>query len=58
MIANANRDKKVRPEPFEPLDFIFWNEHAAGESKPVLLADPEAQSNLLLRKMFPKKKTA
>lgn len=58
MLANINRDTKVRKEPFGALDFIHWNEHHRAEveeAKPVLLADPDAQSNLLLSMMFPKK---
>ncbi|MGY6256540.1 phage tail assembly protein T [Paraburkholderia caledonica] len=58
MLANINRDAKVRKEPFGPLDFMTWNEHAqreAEEAKPVLLDDADAQSNLLLSMMFPNK---
>lgn len=58
MLANINRDAKVRKEPFGPLDFITWNEHAqqtATDVEPVLLDDPEAQSTLLLSMMFPSK---
>jgi hypothetical protein len=56
MIANVNRDSKVRSEPFSALDFMTWNEHAhadAVEAGPILLDDPEAQSELLLTMMFP-----
>jgi hypothetical protein len=56
MLANINRDARVRREPFEALDFIPWNEvHAsANESaEPVLLQDADAQSDLLFSKMFP-----
>lgn len=58
MIANVNRDSKVRSEPFGALDFVPWNEHArsdAADSSPILLDDPEAQSQLLLTMMFPNK---
>jgi hypothetical protein len=60
MLANINRDQKVRKEPFGPLDFMTWNElahDAAAEPKPVLLDDPDAQSELLLTMMFPNKAT-
>lgn len=55
MIANVNRNEKVRKEPFGALDFIPWNEFAAEAEnpEPILLDDPEAQSNLILSKMFP-----
>ncbi len=58
MIANVNRDTKVRREPFTALDFIPWNELARNserEGEPILLDDPEAQSKLLLSMMFPSK---
>ncbi|MDR8400113.1 hypothetical protein NE850_27770 [Paraburkholderia sp. USG1] len=58
MLANINRDSKVKREPFGTLDFIPWNEvHQveADEVKPVLLDDPDAQSELLLSMMFPNK---
>ncbi|VVE49412.1 hypothetical protein PTE31013_04631 [Pandoraea terrigena] len=56
VVANVNRDTKVRREPFGALDFMHWNEYhrvAVEKSKPVLLDDPDAQSNLLLSMMFP-----
>jgi len=58
MLANINRDTKVRSEPFGPLDFITWNELHQMETedvKPVLLDDPDAQANLVLSMMFPNK---
>lgn len=57
-IANANRNSKVRKEPYGPLDFMTWNElgHPETErSEPILLADPVAQSNLLRSMVFPKR---
>lgn len=58
MLANINRNTKVRSEPFGPLDFIDWSEAhrvEAEKAKPILFDDPEAQSNLLLSMMFPNK---
>lgn len=55
VIGNVNRNRKERKKPFTPLDFAPWNEYAqtAAEEKPVLLKDRDAQSNLILAKMFP-----
>jgi hypothetical protein len=56
MLANVNRNSKVKSESWGPLDFMTWNElHEveAEEAKPVLLDDPNAQSNLLMSMMFP-----
>ncbi|MFD1556034.1 hypothetical protein ACFSHT_10415 [Paraburkholderia silviterrae] len=58
MIANVHRDTKVRDKPFTALEMTPWNEHSrtgAAEPVPILLEDPEAQSNLLLTMMFPNK---
>lgn len=59
MIANSHRDTKVRPEPFGALDFIHWNEMRVEaeqqETEPILLDDPDAQTDLLFSVMFPKK---
>ena len=53
--ANANRDSKKRPQPFGPLDFVGWSEfHRDSEdSGPILLDDPEEQSMMLDRMLFP-----
>lgn len=54
MLANINRNEKVRREPFGALDFMTWNEtREVDEPEPILLDDPEAQSALLFSKMFP-----
>ena len=56
MLANINRNTKVRREPFGTLEFIPWNEvhEAANEpSVPILLDDPDAQAELLFSAMFP-----
>jgi hypothetical protein len=54
LLANTNRDRETRPEPFAPADFIHWGD-AAGqhiEAEPVLLDDPVAQSNLIKAQLF------
>nr|WP_175837101.1 hypothetical protein [Burkholderia anthina] len=56
MLANINRNTKVRRDPFGTLEFIPWNEvhEAANEPiTPILLDDPDAQSDLLFSTMFP-----
>jgi hypothetical protein len=57
MLANINRDVKVRRDPFDALDFIPWNEvrelREQAKNEPILLDDPDAQSELLFSKMFP-----
>jgi hypothetical protein len=58
MVANVNRNSKVKSEPWGALDFMTWNESHRSETeevKPVLLDDPDAQSNLVLSMMFPNK---
>lgn len=59
MLANIHRDEKVRSKPFDALHFTPWNElrkeQERAEAEPILLDDPDAQSELLLSMMFPKK---
>ncbi|WP_459252140.1 phage tail assembly protein T [Paraburkholderia sediminicola] len=58
MLANINRNAKVKGEPWGPLDFMTWNElnqAKAEEATAVLLDDPDAQSNLIFSMMFPSK---
>lgn len=57
LIANVHRDRQRHSEPFGNLDFIPWNEHcrASNAAEPILLDDPEAQSNLIDQMMFPKR---
>lgn len=58
MLANINMDTKKRKEPFGALDFITWNESRQMEVdaiKPVLLDDPEKQSELMISMLFPNK---
>lgn len=49
-IYNVNRDRKRLPEPFGPLDFTPWNDLSkkGQDEKPILMSDPEAQSNALM----------
>lgn len=56
VLANINRDPKVRPEPYQADDFIHWREtgQPVDDAEPVLLEDPVAQSNLIRAAMFGK----
>ena len=56
MLANVNRDSKVRPELYTADDFIYWRDtgKTSDEAVPVLLADPVAQGNLMRAVMFGK----
>lgn len=55
MIGNIHRDRKRQATPFGDLDFIPWNEfsRASRAAEPILLDDPESQSDLIARVMFP-----
>lgn len=57
MLGNIHRDRKQQADPFGDLDFIWWNVHRREPADviPVLLPDPEAQSNLIDQMMFPKR---
>lgn len=57
MVANVHRNERVRPEPFEALEFIPWNDHHAQrvDPEPILLPDKEAQSLLIETMMFPRR---
>ena len=57
MIANVNRDTEKRSEAYGPLHFTTWNDQrvADSEPEPILLDDPEAQSQLILMSMSPAK---
>ncbi|WP_425199362.1 phage tail assembly protein T [Paraburkholderia tuberum] len=57
MLANVNRNTKVRREPFDALDFIPWNDHHrdAETAEPLLLDDPEAHSAMIDRMLFPRR---
>jgi len=54
LLANLNRDSKIRPEPYKPEDFIHWRatSQVEEEAEPTLLEDPVAQSNLIRAAMF------
>jgi hypothetical protein len=51
-LANINRDSKSRPEPYKSSDFIGWRKFDQLSNKPELLADPQAQSELIMQKIF------
>ena len=54
VLANVNRDITRAPEPYKPTDFIYWHEANRNQAAHggVLLADPEAQSQLIKQKLF------
>ncbi|WP_211475035.1 hypothetical protein [Collimonas humicola] len=59
LLANINRNSKVRPEPFSATDFIAWWESSpagAASNEPVYLEDVKAQSDLIKAMMFGKTK--
>ncbi|MET3431434.1 hypothetical protein ABIC71_000912 [Herbaspirillum seropedicae] len=53
--ANAHRDPKHKPEPYQEHDFIRWGDLARrveSSNEPILLDDPEAQSALIKARIF------
>ncbi|WP_087686810.1 DUF4035 domain-containing protein [Pandoraea sp. PE-S2R-1] len=53
MLANINRDRAKRPEPFGLLDLLPWVEAAhAASNEPVLLDGSKAQSDLIRAAIF------
>lgn len=50
VLANVNRDSKRRPEPYKAADFMLAQ--VAPKVDAELLADPEAQSRLIKRRLF------
>jgi hypothetical protein len=55
VLANANRNREARPEPYAAEDFIHWGgtgEREEEEVEPILLEDAVAQSNLIRAVMF------
>lgn len=53
-VANVHRDTKAKREPFSPLDFLPWNlsGKTGKTAEPILLDDPEAQSDLIVKTIF------
>jgi hypothetical protein len=51
--ANVHRDPKKQPEPFTAADFGPGLRQTIVKPEPILLEDPEAQSLLLMSKLFP-----
>ena len=59
LLANINRDRKTRPEPFATTDFIAWwdaSPASVAANAPVYLEDTTAQSDLIKAMMFGKTK--
>jgi len=54
-LANINRNPEVRDEPYKALDFISWRRFDQVRDEPILLADPQAQSRLIMQKIFKSK---
>lgn len=54
-LANVNRNAKVRSEPYKARDFISWRQFDRASDAPILLADTEAQSRLIMQKIFKSK---
>ena len=52
LLANVNRDKKIRPEPYKADDFIWWASNEVIDEAPIELADPVAHSNLIRAALF------
>jgi len=53
MLANINRDTKAHPEPFGVLHFVPWSDQKATlPDEPILLEDPQEQSDLILAAIF------
>lgn len=55
LFANANRDAKKKPKPYDPDDFTLRNKHAAPEKPKTVSKKMRAAFNSLAR-MKPKKK--
>jgi hypothetical protein len=55
LLANIHRDAKTKPDPFRPTDFIPWHPVHRTPQTPILFADPEAQSQALVRALFGKR---
>lgn len=55
-LANVNRDPKSRPKPWTAQDFSAALERIAeqreAQDKPILLDDPEAQTRLIMQRVF------
>jgi hypothetical protein len=51
ILANVNRDSKARPEPYRIDEFLLLKEPSAPVG-PVLLDDPDAQTEALIQAMF------
>jgi hypothetical protein len=54
IMANVNRDSKKRPNPYVIDEFLLFSRQVKPE-EPIILDDPEAQSNLIKQMLFGKK---
>ncbi|MES2218363.1 MAG: hypothetical protein V4501_08120 [Pseudomonadota bacterium] len=57
VLAEINRNRKERPEPYKAQDFIFWGirsdaKAANDAAEPVLISDKKAQSDLIRAHIF------
>lgn len=52
VLANVNRDSKRRPAPYRIDEFLLYEQGAASSSEPVLLDDPDAQTEAMISAMF------
>lgn len=51
-LANINRDTKARSNPYKATDFIWWHAGSKEENGPVLIDDPDAQTEAMIAGMF------
>ncbi|WP_425126245.1 phage tail assembly protein T [Burkholderia gladioli] len=51
LIANVNRNSKVRPDPYLPIDFMPWVEERKA-SEPVLFENPKDQAKFVALALF------
>lgn len=50
---NVNRDPQRRPDAWNPLDFMPWNDlSSARQAEPEAPADPEAHARLIDARLF------
>lgn len=54
-LANVNRDSKKRPEAYRIADFMLFPRNNQSEAEAVMLADPDAQSELIKQSLFGKR---
>lgn len=52
VLANVNRDSKRRPKPYRIDEFLLYEKVAAGNDEPILLDDPNKQTEAMISAMF------